>query len=317
MVDPVGNGSRSRFPVSRENPHAALIEDVRWFGGSLLWPFFGQLALDQVAYREIAAAVDRSGQFAANFTDRGLRSFAFTALYLFADPTDAAAFTAKLKSMHGAVRGRGTGEFADTRYSALNPELWKWVAASGLNLMYKGYLQIAGRDLDATERDIVYQTLRSVLSTLELPSSATTLPATAAELTAYYDEVAATKLADNGFLQQARQHFDHLPVPMLLFPRVIHPAVRPLWRAAIPVFARPAKVCSDANQHPRMRELLGIRWTRANQVEYALYRAVLHLAWRYLPRRLTLDPLAYNRFRYEKIRDTYASAQLDSFAAAS
>jgi hypothetical protein len=76
-------------------------------------------------------------------------------------------------------------------------------------------------------------------------------------------------------------------------------------------------ICSDANHHPKMRELLGVRWILARRIEYAVYLTALQVAWRRLPRRLTLKPLAYNRFRYEKIRRAYLDAQLESFAAAS
>ena len=310
-------GEKKRGETPQSESHAALAADVKLFLGSILWPFFGQLALDQVAYREIAAAVDHSGRFAENFTDRSLRSFAFTSLYLNADPADAAAFTEQLKSMHGAVRGVGKGEFAGTRFSAMNPDLWRWVAISGLNLGYRGYLELAGGKLDEAEREVVYQTLRSAFAGLELHSAATKLPATSAEFTAIYNQVASSKLADNGFLRSARQSFGNLPVPELVFPKAIHPLVTPLWRAALPLIERPVFACSDAVAHPKMRELLGVRETFASRVEHAVYITALRLAWRHLPKRFTLDPLAYNRFRYEKIRGTYIGAQLESFGVAS
>ena len=70
-------------------PHAELAADVRWWLGSpLSLGLFGRLALDQVAYRPVAAAVDRSGRFQENFTDRGIRSLTYGMLMLFGDEAD-------------------------------------------------------------------------------------------------------------------------------------------------------------------------------------------------------------------------------------
>jgi hypothetical protein len=43
-------------------------------------------------------------------------------------------------------------------------------------------------------------------------------------------------------------------------------------------------------------------------------RTALRTAWRRLPRRLMLEPLAYNRYEYERLRDSYQSLLLESFA---
>lgn len=63
-----------------------------------------------------------------------------------------------------------------------------------------------------------------------------------------------------------------------------------------------------------MRELMGTCWRRRDRLEYACYLALLRVSWRWLPRRLTLDPLAYHRLRVERIRDAYRGIQLESFA---
>lgn len=296
-------------------PHAELAADVRWWLGSpLSLGLFGRLALDQVAYRPIAAAVDWSGRFQENFTDRGIRSLAHGMLMLFGDEADRRWDTEELKRLHGGVRGTGNGEFADTRFSALDPELWNWIAISSLNLFYRGYLAVRGDDLDSEQREVVYQTLRWMTSYLELPSARAKLPETLADMLAYYDRVAEEHLADNGFLQYANDSFDDLPVPALL-PKRLRVLVLPLWNAVTPLALRVPKVLGQRHAHPKMRELLDIRSTRLSRLEYAVYLAATRLAWRHLPRALVLDPLAYNRYCYERLRSAYHSVQLDSFAA--
>ena len=302
-------------PWHTGQPHAALAADVRWWAGSpLSLGLFGRLALDQVAYRPVAAAVDHSGRFQQNFTDRGIRSLAYTMLMLFGDESDRRFDTEELKRLHSAVKGTGNGEFADTRFSALDPDLWKWIAVSGLNALYRGYVAICRRELDSEEREVVYQTSRWMLSYLELPSARAKLPETLADMLEYYDQVAAERLADNAFLQYADDSFDAVPVPALLPERLRGP-IAPLWNAVTPIVLRVPKVLGQRHAHPKMRELLDMRSTPVTRLEYALYLKASQLAWRYLPRAVVLDPLAYNRYRYERLRSAYHSVQLDSFAA--
>ena len=302
-------------PWHPSQSHAELAADVRWWLGSpLSLGLFGRLALDQVAYRPIAAAVDWSGRFQQNFTDRGIRSLAYGMLMLFGDEADRRSDTEELKRLHGGVRGTGNGEFADTRFSALDPELWNWIAVSSLNLFYRGYVAVRGAELDAEQREVVYQTVRWMTSYLELPSARAKLPETLAVMEAYYDRVAEKHLADNAFLQYADDSFDSLPMPALV-PKQMQVLLSPLWSALTPIALRIPKVLGQRHAHPKMRELLDIRSTPVTRLEYALYLKASQLAWRYLPRAVVLDPLAYNRYRYERLRSAYHGVQLDSFAA--
>src|SRR3546814_7732830 len=120
------------------------------------------LALDQVAYREVAAAVDATGRFAENFTNRGIRSYLWGPLLLFGDEADRRATAERLKTMHGQVKGRGKGEFADERYSALKPAVWKWVGTSSMLVFYTGYVTTYGREFTDEQREVVYQTVLSL-----------------------------------------------------------------------------------------------------------------------------------------------------------
>ncbi|MBM9460029.1 DUF2236 domain-containing protein [Nocardioides sp. zg-536] len=312
---PAAAGTPEVPPWHPSQPHHELAADVRWWMGMpLTFGLFGRLALDQVAYREVAAAVDATGRFAENFTNRGLRSYLWGPLLLFGDDVDRHATAERLKNLHAGVHGKGKGHFSGERYSALNPAVWKWVGTSSLLIFYTGYVTTYGRDLDDEQREVVYRTALH-LSASDLPSDAAAVPRTVAEMEAYYEQVATTKLADNEFLQWANQTFDALPVPTLIGPRWLHRLITPLWRAATPALSRPARVCAAGAAHPRMRELLGITWTPRLQRELDLYTALIRLGRHRLPKWLLLEPLAYNRFRYERLRALYAKPQLTSFAA--
>lgn len=300
-------------PWHPSQPHHALAEDVRWWMGTpLAFGLFGRLALDQVAYREVAAAVDAAGRFAENFTNRGIRSFLWGPLMLFGDEADRRATAERLKALHGEVRGRGTGHFAGERYSALNPAVWKWVGTSSMLVFYKGYVATYP-GLSREEREVVYRTMLA-MSDFDLPSDAASVPPTLEECEAYYEEVAATRLEANPFLVWADATFDDLPVPTLFGPRWLHLLLTPAWRLLTPLLSRPARVCAEAAAHPRMRELLGVRWTRRREREFRLYAAMVRAARRHLPRWALLDPVAHNRYRYERLRAAYARPALTSFA---
>lgn len=295
-------------------PHADLAADVRWWVGCPLgFGLFGRLALDQVAYRPVAAAVDRSGRFRENFTNRGLRSYAYGMASAFSDPADCRRDVEELKRLHGQVRGQGAGDFADTRYSALTPQLWKWIAVSGLNVGYQGYVAMRG-NLDDDEKEVVYQTLRWITQDLELRSEDAKLPQTLADMRAYYETVAAEELADNSFLQYANSAFGDLPAPTVRVPRKLRPVVNVLWKPLSPLALRAPKVLGKTLAHPKMLEILGNKVTRRDRIESAMYLASIRWAWQHLPRWIMLDPLAYNRFRYEQLRSSYLKVQLKSFA---
>ena len=247
-------------PWDPGQPDHELAADVRWWMGMpLAFGLFGRLALDQVAYRPVAAAVDASGRFAANFTDRGINSYLWNGPLAFSDDADRTAAAERLKSKHGAVHGVGKGDFEGERFSALDPKLWKWVGTTSLNVFYAGYIAVYGKDLTTDQHEVVWRTVCSVAD-VGLPSTAADVPATVAEMTAYYDEIAATELADNPFLQWAADQFAAPPVPTLFGPAWLHRIVGPAWRVAVPALARPARICAESATHPKMMELLGSSW---------------------------------------------------------
>lgn len=303
-------------PWDPGQPDHELAADVRWWMGMpLAFGLFGRLALDQVAYRQVAAAVDASGRFAANFTDRGINSYLWNGPLAFSDDADRTAAAERLKSKHGAVHGVGKGDFEGERFSALDPKVWKWVGTTSLNVFYAGYIAVYGKDLTADQHEVVWRTVCSVAD-VGLPSTAADVPTTVAEMAAYYDEIAATELADNPFLQWAADQFAAPPVPTLFGPAWLHRIIEPAWRVAVPALARPARICAESATHPKMMELLGSSWNPGKQLEFSCYRAGIRAARRWLPKWAVLEPMAYNRYRYEQLRAFHHKHELESFGPA-
>ena len=217
---------------------ADVMKEFRRRTGSALGGLFGGVAFDQVALPEVAAAVDRSGRFAENFSDRGFRGGLSAMLATWGDPADRAAEARWLKEQHKAVRGRGRGAYRDVRYSALKPENWKWIAVSGMMLSLNTFEFCTGIRMNAAEREVGYQMLREVFMDLELPSAAGKLPPTLADADSYYEEMVETKLASTPFLVEQFAGLTRLPMPTLGMKPLERVVMRPLWYALRPVVGR-------------------------------------------------------------------------------
>ncbi|BBY73684.1 hypothetical protein MPRF_05830 [Mycolicibacterium parafortuitum] len=296
------------------NVRPKVLHEFRRHSGSVLGGLFGAAAFDEVALVPVAAAVDKTGRFAANFADRGVRSGFSALLAIWGDATDREAEGQRLKTMHREVRGRGTGDFADVRYSALDPTLWNWIAVSGLFVVLNSFTPCTGITLDDDEREAAYQQLLQAFRALELPGKNAKLPATYADAVAYYDDMVANELATNPFLRRVTRDLTKLPLPTLVLPPALRTALTPGWVALRPLAGRVLTVCSFGILHPGVRELTGFRWEARHDVEFALYSRLLQLAWRTLPDRVLLIPLARNRIEYEKLVRLHRSVALDSFA---
>lgn len=292
----------------------AVLRDFRRHSGSILGGAFGAAAFDEVALVPVAAAVDRTGRFERNFLDRGVRSGFSAFLAIWGDATDREAEGRRLQTMHRDVRGHGKDHFAEVRYSALNPQLWNWIAISGIFVVLHSFTPATGITMNAAEREAAYGQLLEAFRSIELPGASAKLPETYAEASRYYDDVVANELRGNEFLSRVTAGLTRLPLPNLLLPSPVRLALTPPWLVVRPVAGRVIKVCSFGIMHPGVRELTGFRWQSRHDREFAMYTRLLQLAWRTLPDRLLLVPLAYNRLQYEKLVRLHRSVALDSFA---
>ncbi|CDO31396.1 oxygenase MpaB family protein [Mycolicibacterium porcinum] len=303
-------GSVAEADVARPE----VLADFRRHSGSILGGAFGAAAFDEVALVPVAAAVDRSGRFERNFLDRGVRSGFSAFLAIWGDAEDREAEGRRLQTMHRDVRGHGKDDFAEVRYSALNPQLWNWIAISGIFVVLHSFTPATGIRMNAAEQEAAYAQLLKAFRSIELPGASAKLPETYADATRYYDEMVEKQLRGNEFLSRVTDGLTRLPLPTLLLPGPVRLALTPPWLAVRPIAGRMIKVCSFGIMHPGVRELTGFRWRSRHDREFAVYTRLLQTAWRVLPDRLLLLPLAYNRLQYEKLVRLHRSVALDSFA---
>jgi len=80
-------------PRTHQQVRPRVLREFRKHTGSVFGGFFGAAAFDEVALLPVAAAVDKTGRFAANFADRGVRSGFSTFLAIWGDAADRAAET--------------------------------------------------------------------------------------------------------------------------------------------------------------------------------------------------------------------------------
>lgn len=291
-----------------------VMTEFRKHTASALSAVFAGAAFDQVALVPVAAAVDRTGRFADNFANRGVRSGFSSILAIWGHPDDRAAEADWLKTRHRDVHGRGTGDYSEIRYSALNPDAWVWVGLSGVYLALRTFTYCTGTVLRPAEQEAAYQLLRESFSDLELRAESGKLPATLAEATAYYDRMVDTELQTNPFLVEQFAALTRLPLPTIGISAPARAALSPIWLLIRPIVGHVIQVCSSKAMVPEMQALTGFRLRPRHDVEFAVYTTVLQAAWRLLPDRLLLAPLAYNRLQYEKLVHVHRKYALDTFS---
>ncbi|MGN2636802.1 oxygenase MpaB family protein [Nocardia takedensis] len=301
--------------AAQDRVRPEVLAEFRKHTASVLTGVFAGSAFDEVAMIPVAAAVDRSGRFAANFANRGVRSGASGMLAMWGDPVDRKAEADWLKTRHRDVHGHGKGDYADVRYSALNPKAWVWIGVSGMFVPLNTFTYCTGIRMRPEEKEAAYQMLRENFAHLELNAATGKLPPDLASATAYYDEMVENELAANPFLVREFAKLTRLPLPTLGISSFTRTVLTPLWLLMRPLVGHVIQVCSVQAMHPGVRAMVGYRHHPRHDLEFALYLRVLQTAWKLLPDRVLLAPLAYNRLRYEKLVRAHRRVGLDTFAA--
>lgn len=278
-----------------------VMRDFRMHIGSPLAALFPGAAFDEVALVPVAAAVDATGRFADNFTDRGVRSGLSMVGTLFGDADQRAEAAEWLKQMHRDVHGEGVGDYQGVRYSALSPRLWIWIAMSGIRLVMATFPLCTGHRPTPTESEAMYQYLRHLFENLELPSADGKLPLTWLDFEKRYDDFARTELQPNRFMRENYANLSKLPLPTVLVPWPVRLALTPGWLAFRGAWGHLIKVCSTNAMHPVVAQASGYRLTWRHDVEFKVIRSGLAILWRLLPAVLRTDPLTYERMRLEEM----------------
>ena len=278
-----------------------VMREFRLHLGSPFLSLFPAAMFDQVAVVEVAAAVDATGRFAENFADRGVRSLFSSIGGVVGDPAQRAESARWLKQMHREVHGNGRGYYSDVRYSALNPELWTWIANSGHRFIMVTFPLCTGIIPTSAEKDAMYRFLRYNAADLELRSSSGTLATTWAEFEKQYNAIAETRVSSSPFLRDQYAGLTKLPLPTLGMSRASRSAMTPFWKLIRGYGGHLIQLCSYMTMHPAVAEAVGYRPSRAAEAEFRVIVAAMRLLWRTLPEKARTDSMIYERLQLEQM----------------
>jgi uncharacterized protein (DUF2236 family) len=267
---------------------------------------FGTALFDQVAMPGVAAGVDWGGRIESDPFARALRSAAADQLIFVADDAHAAREAERLVRLHRDVRGTAPD---GTRFSALYPENWNWILMSTFR-MYRGAFEfVSGRMLSAEENQAVWDHLRAKAVLLEHNDERFRLPERYEDMAALYLRLSEERCQPTATLDRVVR-FARRPAPPPQVPRIL----RPLWHLTIaPLGGRAAAALGFNLLSPEIRRLAGIELDLLDRAILAIAKPVLSVAFRRLPDRVQLTPMAYHRTKYERLAANYHAKGLADF----
>lgn len=282
----------------------ALVEDFRWATGSYFMGLFAVALFDQAMHPAVSAALEATGRIREAGVARGLRSAASEQLANWADDTDRESEMQRLKDMHKVVKGIAPD---GQRYSALTPETWNLILVSTIRMYLNAYEAISGRSMPAAEQQEAFEYALTRLNSLQLPGRSA-VPSRWEEACSWYDELVSTTLTTTPTLAHA---FRTVRRPER--PDFLPPITQPAWWLLRPLAGHVLLICGLGITHPDLRAVQGVRWGRAQRAQFATITTAVRIANQTLPRRLTMAPLAHNRWSYERLVAKYRAMELDSF----
>jgi uncharacterized protein (DUF2236 family) len=243
-----------------------------WRGGLLA----GRVLILQVAHPVVGAGVGEHSVYKTDPYGRLDRTMRSTLTQVFGGAA-ANEEGARLRQLHRDIKGI---DAQGRRYSALHPEAYLWVHATGFEFALV-FFEKFGTPLDATQREKLFQEWRTVGWTLGIPEHQ--IPASQGEFWEFWKSV-TPKLENNPVVQDLLFNGAKPPPHM---PRLVHEAVTD-------------RVLESRRQFtawtlpPELREAFGLP-TPTVQQERRMSRqcAALRIAGERLPKRLLFIPLAW------------------------
>jgi uncharacterized protein (DUF2236 family) len=285
------------------------VRDFRRFALSYLPALFGTALFDQIAMPGVAAGVDWGGRIETDPFARALRSAAADQLLFVADETHAAREAERLVRLHRDVRGTSPD---GTRFSARHPENWNWILMSTFRMYRGAYEFVSGRRLTDVENQAVWEQLRARSKLLEHDDERFRLPERHEDVEALYHRLSADRCRRTPTLDRVVR-LARRPPPPAQVPRALHP----VWRSTVaPVGGRIACALGFNLVSPEIRRLGRLEPSPLDRAIVGVTRPLLRVAFRHLPDRVLLTPLAYHRRKYEHHAARYHSVGLTDFRPA-
>jgi uncharacterized protein (DUF2236 family) len=226
----------------------------------------------QVALPGVGAGVNEHSNFAYRVRDRLRTTMTYVYCMGWGSPDEKRAVIDMIWQAHQPVKGR----LADgTTYSALDPDLQLWVAATLYGTAIDIYQRIFGR-VDDELHDQMYREYSIVASSLQVPPEM--WPPTRADFWVYWDDMIANRLDVTDHARSVGRDLlalKHAPLHM----RALMPYIRLVTAEWLP---------------DQIREAYGIRRNgRAKHAWYKFNEAVVRAIYPALPTRLRTVPVRF------------------------
>ncbi|MEU4311778.1 oxygenase MpaB family protein [Nocardia sp. NPDC024068] len=201
----------------------------------------------------------------------------------------------RLRSLHAPLTMKSS---EGKQISALNPGAYQWVIATAYVTTAKAGPLLMGREFGDDELEELLRDNIRLARILQVPMKG--YPRTRAEFDDYYEHMVTEVLSAD---EEVREQYRQLRTGDLdRFRAMGSPAGAITRRLARPLL-RFNYLSIVGLLDPRLRDLIGVDWTPADQRSLERAYAVIRLAYRILPDRLTYFPIAYHaRKHHQQIR---------------
>ena len=212
----------------------------------------------------------------------------------------------RLRSLHEPLRMRNA---EGKQISALNPGAYQWVIATAYATTAKAGPLLLGRHFTADELDGLLADNIKIARILQVPMKG--YPQTRAEFDTYYEHMVTEVL--NATDLQRREYAELRTGDLEQLRRLPFPLNR-VARAALTPMLRFNYLSLAGLLDPRLRDMMGLTWSDEEQRTLERIYAVIRLAYRVLPERLTYFPIAYHARQHHRAIQKMKVRELKSAA---
>ncbi|MBB3750069.1 uncharacterized protein (DUF2236 family) [Mycolicibacterium sp. BK634] len=219
---------------------------------------------------------------------------------------EAAAEGDRVRDLHKPI----TMKSAETgkQISALNPEAYQWVIATGYIVNAQAGRLMIGREFTDGEKDELLRDNRRLARLLHVPMRG--YPETQQEMADYYEAMIDTLQGT----PQALQLIQELKAGYVEVPPTVPTPLAGLVRASFKPALRLNYLSIVGLLDPRLREKLGVTWSDEEERQLMRRYTAIRTAYRVLPDRLTYFPLAYHARKHHECLEKMKKRQQKSFA---
>lgn len=220
--------------------------------------------------------------------------------------TEARAEGDRVRAMHQPI----TMKSAETgrQISALNPEAYQWVIATGYIVNAQAGRLLIGREFTEAEKEELLRDNRRLARLLHVPMRG--YPESQQEMADYFEAMIDTLRGT----PQALQLMEDMITGRVDVPPSLPKALTPLVRAAVLPALRLNYLSVVGLLDPRLREKLGVTWSPKEERQLIRVYTAIRTGYRVLPDRLTYFPLAYHARKHHQCLEKMKQRQEKSFA---